>query len=79
MKKITLLIMLLFITGASLEVSAQNKIMLSGQVTGEGQPLGGVRVLSKIGGHKIITDSNGNFTIKTQIGDVLTFSFIGYT
>ncbi|MGO4912969.1 YfbK domain-containing protein [Leeuwenhoekiella sp. W20_SRS_FM14] len=79
MKKITLLIMLLFITGASLEVSAQNKIMLSGQVTGEGQPLGGVRVLSKIGSHKGITDSNGNFTIKTQIGDVLTFQFIGYT
>ncbi|MFI8378808.1 von Willebrand factor type A domain-containing protein [Leeuwenhoekiella sp. NPDC079379] len=78
MKKNTLLIMLLFITGASLEVSAQNKIMLSGQVTGEGQTLAGVRVVSKLGGHKSITDSNGNFTIKTQIGDVLTFSFIGY-
>ena len=47
-------------------------------ITGEGTPLANVSVLVKGTTKGIITNSNGEFDITGNTGDVLVFSFVGY-
>ena len=47
-------------------------------ITGEGAPLANVSVLVKGTTKGIITNSNGEFDITGNTGDVLVFSFVGY-
>lgn len=50
---------------------------LRGVVRDANGPLPGVVVVNSTGG--VITDSNGNYAIDTQVGDVVIFSFVGYS
>jgi TonB-linked SusC/RagA family outer membrane protein len=45
----------------------------------QGQPLPGVSILVKGTSHGTQSDPNGGFTIQANIGDVLVFSYLGYT
>ena len=78
MQKFTLFLLLLFLIGASSTSWAQDKLTISGIVTGEGKPLSGVQVTSKITKQKTSTDAKGNFTIATHLGDTLAFSYLGF-
>ena len=78
MQKITLFLLLLFLIGASSTSWAQDKLTISGIVTGEGKPLSGVEVTSKLTKQKTSTDAKGNFTIATHLGDTLAFSYLGF-
>ena len=78
MQKITLFLLLLFLIGASSTSWAQDKLTISGIVTGEGKPLSGVQVASKLTKQKTSTDAKGNFTIATHLGDTLAFSYLGF-
>lgn len=77
MQKFTLFL-LLFLIGASSTSWAQDKLTISGIVTGEGKPLSGVQVTSKLTKQKTSTDAKGNFTIATHLGDTLAFSYLGF-
>ena len=78
MQKFTLFLLLLFLIGASSTSWAQDKLTISGIVTGDGKPLSGVQVTSKITKQKTSTDAKGNFTIATHLGDTLAFSYLGF-
>lgn len=78
MQKFTLFLLLLFLIGASSTSWAQDKLTISGIVTGEGKPLSGVQVTSKLTKQKTSTDAKGNFTIATHLGDTLAFSYLGF-
>ena len=75
-----LLTWLLSIIVMTATMSAQNGYTMKGVVQDEsGEPLIGATVMVKgsaVGGS---TDIDGNFAIKTKKGDVLVFSYIGYT
>jgi len=45
----------------------------------DGKPLAGVTVLNKISKKGAVTDAAGNYVIAAQKGDVLVFSFVGYS
>ena len=67
-----LTLMFCFIVGT---ISAQT---VNGNVVDEtGEPVIGATVLEKGTKNAVITDFDGNFTIKTQGGKVLTISYIG--
>lgn len=56
----------------------------AGHITGtvtdsSGEPLMGVSVLVKGTSSGAATDLDGNFSVKASVGQVLTFSYIGYT
>ena len=78
MQKFTLFLLLLFLIGASSTSWAQDKLTISGIVTGDGKPLSGVQVTSKLTKQKTSTDAKGNFTIATHLGDTLAFSYLGF-
>jgi len=78
MQKFTLFLLLLLLIGASSTFWAQDKLSISGIVTGEGKPLSGVQVTSKLTKQKTSTDAKGNFTIATHLGDTLAFSYLGF-
>ncbi len=67
-------------TGAMVDVYAQEAVQLTGKVTdgasGEGLP--GVNILVEGTGTGAVTDYDGNYTLKTQKGATLKFSFVGY-
>lgn len=77
MQKFTLFLVL-FLIGASSTSWAQDKLTISGIVNGEGKPLSGVQVTSKLTKQKTSTDAKGNFTIATHLGDTLAFSYLGF-
>lgn len=59
-------------------VSAQSK-GFSGRVVDENnEPLVGITVIIQGTNTGVITDSNGNFTLKASPGDQLVFSYVGY-
>ena len=60
---------------ASASVYAQS---FSGNVYDSQGPLPGVTVMEKGTSNGVITDLNGNFTIKAKAGATLVFSFMGY-
>ncbi|MDO7135824.1 SusC/RagA family TonB-linked outer membrane protein [Algibacter lectus] len=51
---------------------------VTGNVTGEGQPLPGVSILVKGTATGTVTDFDGNFEIKTDSKGVLIFTYIGF-
>src|SRR5690554_5803820 len=65
---------------ATAQVFAQN-ITVSGKVTdqADGMGLPGVTVVIKGTQKGVITDIDGNYSLEAEMGDVLLFSFIGYT
>ena len=70
--RMALTLMFCFIVGT---ISAQT---VNGNVVDEtGEPVIGATVLEKGTKNAVITDFDGNFTIKTQGGKVLTISYIG--
>jgi len=60
--------------------SLQGTILVSGRVvaTVNGEPLAGVNIVEKGTTNGIITDANGEFTLKVNPGSVLIVSYIGY-
>ncbi|RXG24954.1 vWA domain-containing protein [Leeuwenhoekiella aequorea] len=78
MQKFTLFLLLLLLIGASSTSWAQDKLSISGIVTGKGKPLSGVQVTSKLTKQKTSTDAKGIFTIATHLGDTLAFSYLGF-
>ena len=76
-KHIFMLILLLCVT---MGAWAQNVIEVSGRVTDvDGEPLPGTNVVVKNSkGLGVITDMDGNFTIKVKEHETLIFSFIGF-
>lgn len=78
MKKLIVLLMMVFSLAFTQEVGAQVKI-ISGAVTAQtdGMPLPGVNVVIKGTAQGTQTDYDGNYTIEASKGDVLEFSFLG--
>jgi len=57
----------------------QQKITITGTVTGNGEALVGVNVVLKRTKNGVITDLNGNYSIQVDNqNEVLTFSFLGF-
>lgn len=57
----------------------QQKVTITGTVTGNGETLPGVNVVLKRTKNGVITDLNGNYSIQVDnANDVLTFSFLGF-
>lgn len=62
-----------------MSVMGANPLTIKGTVTdGTGEPLMGVSVLVKGTQHGTSTNLDGNFTVKAEVGNTLTFSYIGY-
>ena len=79
MRKKTTLSFLVFFTAAFTLLFAQN-ITVSGTVTDASSvPLPGVNIQVKGTTNGTSTDFDGNYTISAAQGDVLIFSFLGYT
>src|SRR5574344_12065 len=74
------LIMLIMLVGISLNMWAQQTVLVTGTVTDEkGEPLIGVNVTVKdVAGLGAITDLNGKYKVKTQPFHTLIFTYIGY-
>ena len=70
-----LLFMLLFCTVGW----AQQERKITGTVTADGAPLSFASVMVKGTSHGTQTDENGNYTINVKEGDVLEFSFMGFS
>ena len=70
-------LMLLFGIG---QVMAQERLTVTGKVIGEadGEPLIGVSIKERGTNNGTISDLDGSFTLRTQKGARLEFSFIGY-
>lgn len=77
MRKILFLLLLVFLVPCAMYAQSYQ---ISGKVTDatDGSPMPGVTVQTqaKVG---VMTDGEGNYSIKANKGDVLTFSFIGMT
>lgn len=73
MKKV---IILVFAALVSLTATAQEKF-ISGTVSDESSPLPGVSVIIKGTTDGTVTDFDGNYTIKANVGDIIVFSFVG--
>jgi TonB-linked SusC/RagA family outer membrane protein len=59
-------------------VFAQQKTIIGKVTSSDGSPLPGVTIKSKNTPATIETSSNGNYSIRVSVGDVLSFSYIGY-
>jgi len=71
-------LLFLFVLMISMQVQSQEKIV-SGIISDEtGLPLPGVNVLLKGTTNGTQTDFDGNYTIKAKLGDILSFTFVGY-
>ncbi|WP_223034259.1 VWA domain-containing protein [Hanstruepera marina] len=75
MKTITLA---LFVMLFSMQIFSQEKT-ISGTISDEnGLPLPGVNIIIKSTTNGTQTDFEGNYEIKANVGDVLSYSFLGY-
>ncbi|WP_104733908.1 vWA domain-containing protein [Hanstruepera ponticola] len=75
MKKVTLA---LFVMMFSVQVHSQEKT-ISGTIADEnGLPLPGVNIMVKRTSIGTQTDFDGNYEIKANLGDILTYSYLGY-
>ncbi|SHL89127.1 SusC/RagA family TonB-linked outer membrane protein [Mucilaginibacter sp. OK098] len=78
MKKKLLSICLLLLAGVSLAIAQSKKI--TGKVTGDdGLPLPAVSVRLEATNQGVLTNNNGDYEITASAGQVLSFSYIGYT
>jgi len=68
-------LMLLLVT--SLSALAQEKTVSGTVVSEESGPLPGVNVIVKGTNNGALTDFDGKYSIKSQIGDVIQFSYVG--
>lgn len=77
---INMLLLVIMVTGASWQLSAQEQREIKGVVTDSlmQSPLPGVTVVVKGTSLGTSTDAGGRYTINAAAGDVLEFSFIGY-
>ncbi|MDO5105000.1 carboxypeptidase-like regulatory domain-containing protein [Capnocytophaga sp.] len=76
--KVKILTLFLFVFGCCTSLLAQT-VSVKGTVTDENKvPLPGVNVLVKNTTRGVSTDFDGNYEIKVQQGEVLTFSYIGF-
>jgi TonB-linked SusC/RagA family outer membrane protein len=72
----TLLVLGLFLTTSAV---AQD-VVVSGQVTNEsGEPLIGVTILNQSTSSGTISDFDGSFELRAVVGDLLVFSYTGYS
>ncbi|MCM4155492.1 TonB-dependent receptor [Gramella sp. AN32] len=78
LKKIAIVLMVFF---CHLNLIAQESFLLSGTVTSESDqiPLAGVNVFIKGTNRGVVTDFDGNYEIDVVKGDVLQFTYIGFT
>ena len=78
MKKFNILLITIFSLMLSINVAAQEK-SISGTVTSksDGAPLPGVSVVVQGTSRGTETDFNGHYSIQTNVGEVLNFSFVG--
>ncbi|GAF05071.1 SusC/RagA family TonB-linked outer membrane protein [Saccharicrinis fermentans] len=61
-------------------INQENTVVISGNVTDEsGEPIPGVSIVQKGIPNGTITDIDGNYTIKVDVGSTIVFSFIGMT
>ena len=58
-------------------IQAQS-LTVSGVVDGDGLPLAGASVIVKGTARGTITDFDGNYVIKANVGEVLQFTYLGY-
>lgn len=59
---------------------AQAQQLITGKVVDElDDPLPGVNILIKGTSTGTVSDADGNFTLQASTGDILTFSFVGYS
>lgn len=72
-------IQLLVITSLFSLVTLAQKATVSGTVTDEkGAPLSGASITAKGSNVKVLSGSNGSFSLQIENGTVLTISFVGY-
>lgn len=76
LRPVGLFLFAIAISGISL---AQQKTVTGKVVDAEGKPLGGVTVSVKKKKAAVATNQTGNFSIPVDRGDILSFTFIGYT
>ena len=58
---------------------AQSPMMISGRITDDlGEPMIGVSVLEKGTSNGVITNMEGNYSLKVKQGAVIVYSYIGY-
>jgi len=69
------LVLLLFVINVT-SILAQEKT-ITGNVTDDSGPLPGVSIIIKGTTTGTETDFDGNYSIKTKVGDILVFSFVG--
>lgn len=72
-----ILISLLLVIGTCMSTYAQEKTVSGTVVSVESGPLPGVNVVIKGTNSGALTDFDGKYTIKANIGDVLQFSYVG--
>ncbi|HEX5170814.1 MAG TPA: TonB-dependent receptor [Cyclobacteriaceae bacterium] len=79
MKKHYRLLLVMFLTVIAISAIAQETVV-KGKVidASEGTGLPGVNILEKGTSNGALTDMNGDFSIKTQKGSTLVFSFVGF-
>lgn len=71
---------LIFVFALFINAKAQEQVTVSGQVTGfeDGESIPGVNVLQKGTRNGVVTDLNGNYSIKVTEGATLVFSSVGF-
>ena len=79
MKRNRLLLWLVGLLVGTMSLSAQNSYTLNGVVEDNtGEPLIGASVVVKGTTAGVMTDIDGNFSLKVQNGQTVTFSYVGY-
>lgn len=73
-----ILISLMLLLGTCISTYAQEKTVSGTVVSEESGPLPGVNVLIKGTKVGVLTDFDGNYSIKASSGSILQFSFLGY-
>lgn len=74
----TICLFLLFIGSMNI-LSAQNFVLKGIVLDNDNQPLAGTMVVSENGKSGSMSDSDGNFSIQTFVGDYLDFSYMGFS
>lgn len=69
----------LLLVAITFSVKAQEQVVTGTVTDGDGNPIPGVNVILKGTTSGTATDENGAFSIEANEGDVLQFSFIGFT
>jgi TonB-linked SusC/RagA family outer membrane protein len=75
--KLLLIVVFLFMLST---VNAQSSKLIQGKVTDDtGQPLSGVTIAIKNASRGTVTAADGTYKINATAGEILTFTFIGFT